>query len=1394
MCEMLIIRRGAAVQKWDDDDESKEVKLGDGAVIGDPQCLFKRICWPYTVEATEYCEVQSLSVKAFVATAVLFPRDKARVEEAIGKKHRLSTHKTRVRAETINVETLPDHTNDAVARSTIFPSRRGASLPANDLPKVASARASMYQISVQTLRVTPDSRHEDRFIQSQADGRRTETEWAAIGVAQARGSNFLFPPGQTERRGPGQPVNRQRPSLQTAGTGKRPLSNNVDFQGAQAPNSNRQSALNALGQVNQTKSLQSSVSDISKGSIAHVAFDNRTSVLDHRTSMARTSTQFPQNVEIQADDTENDAYFDQPDALQVWSYAKQEDSEASRLELAGWLDKIPCFTKMDPFVFERILPIIQKKAFKRGEKLIVEGTPADYLHVIYAGHAEVRCNGKKLATVGPESVLGERTLVNLGVGENPVSSASVVVKTVVLVTICVPRETLKAMVSKDAWLYRQFDEMYTQSVSSKGTLALHEMPMFLNSSPTFLIQLEMSMLTRKVSAGEFVVREGEDMSYGLLVTRGTFRVSQMRGETSSNITVTSPGSSWFIGAANVVGLASESACTVKAMTVCRCQVLLQESLRKVLDNYPVESIAFRTLVEDWDSFKVGNERGMNDASVNSKSSRHSSPFATSDPESNVTPSDTKGCFDQEPSVSSQQPDILFSLCHRDSFHTNASFHTSASASSEEENLEGFGGDPANGDPDLHITSAAGCGAQIQYKGKGILHLDGVAPDSNSESGTDWGSGSDSSIDSYHIPNSARPSKMMLDDPTFALDMKRASLAVHRCQYYERKQRGTTSMRRSKPGAVNQKEVNDRVARSVSNGKRVTVMHDLINMPEFSKCGKELLSKLEMRMCLRLYLPEQVVLRQGDEMCNFFMLQSGSCRLDVFTTQMERICGPCVIGKLMSLQTPVAVLNVHAEVTSFVAVISKTVLGNLLDAFPDERRHLFASAHQVFSDLCDEFEEHFAKEGLAARLYTIPLLADASHGFVMRLTDLISPRLFLPGQVITINPNKPSLWVLFEGYCHVLDGDRLIGTVSRRMVFGEMSVFGITSLSKDLTSYVVVKTTEFCQVGVIPGHELLAALTVFPQERTRFEQLIHQRLESSVLQQVSNNPMFSGMPHNLFSNFCGILERNLYYKADVVVRQGDLGETMFMVNRGKAEIVYNATPVGLIWPGKTYGSPQMFHVASTYHAAVIPKTTCQFLLMRRKTFLSLAVGSVGRRWINSLRDRALATLESELRQFHRKMREHRHMARANSETLVLQPFFQAWAALSLSGGASFSRQRFSTAVHQAEVDRPSNHRHKARRVFSQIYGKYGKVCSRKVAEDGASMRFKRGLRITALENTGVGVVSSATWCAEKQFGRLDVWSSCDAPDWLSGVRKEIPEQLMMLKREARGGSLYREGFQ
>eukprot|EP00445_Apocalathium_hangoei_P072375 CAMPEP_0204153936 /NCGR_PEP_ID=MMETSP0361-20130328/28285_1 /ASSEMBLY_ACC=CAM_ASM_000343 /TAXON_ID=268821 /ORGANISM="Scrippsiella Hangoei, Strain SHTV-5" /LENGTH=166 /DNA_ID=CAMNT_0051109127 /DNA_START=66 /DNA_END=563 /DNA_ORIENTATION=+ len=76
------------------------------------------------------------------------------------------------------------------------------------------------------------------------------------------------------------------------------------------------------------------------------------------------------------------------------------------------------------------------------------------------------------------------------------------------------------------------------------------------------------------------------------------------------ITVSCTKQIFLFGATNLLGLADKSACTVRAMTACKCQVITQDALRKALDCHPSESIDFRRMVEDSESYMSALGQGV----------------------------------------------------------------------------------------------------------------------------------------------------------------------------------------------------------------------------------------------------------------------------------------------------------------------------------------------------------------------------------------------------------------------------------------------------------------------------------------------------------------------------------------------------------------------------------------------------------------------------------------------------------------------------------------------------------------------------------------------------------------------------------------------------------------
>lgn len=1156
-----------------------------------------------------------------------------------------------------------------------------------------------------------------------------------------------------------------------------------------------------------------------------------------------------------------DVYQDQHDALHVWAYAMQEDDEASRRELASWLDKIPFFTKMDAFVFERILPIIQKRAFKKGEKLLEEGTPSEALHVIYAGYADIASGSTKFATVGPEAIIGERSLANLGASfDPPMSSASVIVKTTVLVTIAVPRQPLAEMCMRDAWLLRQFDEMYSKQVADNGGCSLLSMPLFAQCDPVFALQIEVGLVKRSYGPGEVIFTEGDSLHNGMILVSGTIQVSHDKYSCSTSVASTKQ--CLLIGASNLTGLSGRSNCTVRTITACKVQVFAREALRKALDAYPAESITFRNLVEDNESYKsllstaskhkAGTRRAglfkkqttvdmrWNDDIARGK--RESRPrlrtIATMDSEADGGAEEGFEDEDEEEDAMHQMPSFTDS---RDHAFSDSSGSLSPDDHLEEEEDEPTRATPLSGPRKVTVTSEA-FPSETSGTSAGTLQED-----------------QENEIEEME-EEEERCRVLVLD----VLEKERNSvLAVCRRStiklQIKEKKRATLAGGGGGEQDTDQEEEARREAEekehlmNMISGKPIMVMHDLRIVPDFSMCSQALLKKLEAFLCLRLYLPEQTVLHQGDEMSLLYILQRGHCSINVFDTDKASVVGPAIIGKLVSLLTPTVVCTVVAECTSFVATIAKNNIATVLDRFPSERKKLFASANQVFSDLCDDFHMHCGKDGLAQRLQELPLLSSASIDFLNVLAELIEAKLLLPGQLIVQDQHDVRLFFLFEGYCHVLnERETVIGTISRKMVFGEMSIFDLNQgQAVHERTLITVKTVEFCQVGTIRRPALFKALQDFPKERARFEQLVHNRLEESVHTQVSNRPCFEGMPTQLFSKVCSLLERRLLMAGEPVVTQGEPGESMIIINRGKAELVFNTIVAGMLWAGKNFGTPQMLGLERFYHATLLPKQTCHLLLLSKKSLHCLAVGTAERRWILSMRDRAQATFEAEMRVFHKKLREQKQIATssmflaaiagcAELSTRFLGSVFYAWRSRTFSYGKSSTRFAHGKDKKRGQASRRSRtgaeitampgvaESHGGPKYASQSCGG-GKYASHRSHDDDSdsseeseaaaakqprkikvapvsynwlarqpkrlldvldqpAMRVARGLRKVNLEDTGEGIVSSASWSIRAQSGRLDVWKSVDPPDWLLAVRAEIPNQCMVMKRTARGEAL------
>lgn len=596
----------------------------------------------------------------------------------------------------------------------------------------------------------------------------------------------------------------------------------------------------------------------------------------------------------------------------------------------------------------------------------------------------------------------------------------------------------------------------------------------------------------------------------------------------------------------------------------------------------------------------------------------------------------------------------------------------------------------------------------------------------------------------------------------------------------------------------QKITDDTIAATAEN-----TFHNLSQVKHLSDCSIACLQQLDTYMTERLYMPGQVLMAEGEEMTEVHVLQRGACTIAFHGETLAEIDGPSLVGSLMVLMTATIVTTVVAKGTCFVATISKCDFTHVLDDHPEDRKHLFAMAQESFSEQCDNFLETMGKD-LRRRLEGLPILRGSSGDFIALLAEMINPKLMLPGQIVTeegeekADEDEAKLYILFEGFCHQISGNTVVGTLRSGTMFGEMHVFGIDDGGRKI----VVKTVELCKVGIVTKERLFNAITQFPEERVRIEKLVHNRLEETVYARVAQQPCFEGLQSSFLSKVCLYLDRRLCYADEVVVREGAPGESMFIVNRGKAELSYNGIVIGMLWPGKAFGAVQLHGIAREYHATLRAKRTCHLLGLCRKSLHAITVGATERQWMMAWQHQSKAAYESEVKVFKRKVREHRRMVRVGfnifgDPKVFLLGILTAWARLvrSIKDGFGFAdkpseavdprRARLTVYSKRlmSEASQPKSHE-----TYLCRCGLIKCRCGMDTKDSppvSAPIKFSRGLQRVELEVNGAGVTSTDAWRHWGQSGRLDVWKGLQTPVWLAAVREEIPKQLMALKAEARG---------
>jgi CRP-like cAMP-binding protein len=1079
--------------------------------------------------------------------------------------------------------------------------------------------------------------------------------------------------------------------------------------------------------------------------------------------------------------------------------ARQEAIEAAHRSLAAWLQGTPFFERMDSSFLTRLLPLLERRTFKRGDRVIEEGSVMDSFHVIRAGVVRILVRGEPVGLLGSSTVLGDVPIPckddvgPLGASHHPIATSSAIVATEMLTTVSARRTSLAIALRGEPWLARQAEtQIQTQRIRLKCS-ASQAAPM------DFAAALGAIAPLREHYAGE-VLDQYEDAAY--VLRKGTIELSTASGDTL--VTVNNHTGPILIGEYNLLGIAELSESIASIEDDCELHELRRCDLLGLLDQYPKESWRFRRLI---DSQYAEDEKAVEE--------------------------DAKRILKKGLSWADESTSLGKGLCEdEDGCHSSDS---EGEANGDMMSQLTTDVPPASPSLDLaQVLVTALLEVQVQ---RDLVDL--PPRDTRSESEI----------------KSALKRKGTTDDPMKSTDTTRQVTGFRRrTQAYRKKKEhsdtsvdlafgrrrgtefpvdsGSESLEpRRKPSTPprSRREKHSRSVMLVGIGSRdfgklqtdspmLTVLNKsrqlrvdrrLSSISELAELSKSALRIIEKRQELRMYVQGQTILREGDDLTHVYVIHSARAGesqaragespiiggINAFTGGVNGINGESsIIGSINAFTAQRVERKVAAVETCFVGAIPKRHIARVLDDFPEDRKRLLhMTGHVIRLELLEALR---CGREFVRRLAAFKPWHNASPEFLSQVATTLTPRFYFPGQTV----KKSQIHVILEGTCVVASDGMVQATIRQGDVVGLLTTFGFEV--PEASNHCTVHAVGPCVVGTIPREVFRQSLAAHPAERKLLERLVHDRLGLTLQPRLEAQLHFEGWPDPVFEKLCESIDRRVYIGPCQVARERTQGSTMFIVNSGMLEITWSGITVGLLWPGKSFGMAQLVGITPMYHASLYAKAPCHVLEFTQDILKAIegfwdqqsftkrnsSRGSDVKtqhfcggkstvqsraRWLKATVRRASATLEAELHSFRQRFIEYRHLYRSGNLSMwnmafqsitidflvsprpqdILRSLFVAWQIIA-------SEQR-------APVELPRNQ--------DSVHAEY--------LQAGPPIQYSRGLLKVELEGSGQseGGAPENCWGPSSQPGRLDMaLRSVPVPSWLAAVRDEIPKQLTVLR--------------
>jgi len=206
--------------------------------------------------------------------------------------------------------------------------------------------------------------------------------------------------------------------------------------------------------------------------------------------------------------------------------------------------------------------------------------------------------------------------------------------------------------------------------------------------------------------------------------------------------------------------------------------------------------------------------------------------------------------------------------------------------------------------------------------------------------------------------------------------------------------------------------------------------------------------------------------------------------------------------------------------------------------------------------------------------------------------------------------RDKMYLLLEGEVSLLAKNKVLGTVSKGEIFGEMA-----SISQTPRSATAV-AKRACRVIGLDNKEFESALRKMPDFALMLMSVMIGRLRGMIARggvavaadgKPKETTVFDEKSRNILVRALGDQARVKYERESVIMKEGQAGVLMYVVLEGRVAVTIQGRLVERVGPGGVFG--EMALVERTPQlASAVAETGCTLLAINRNIFLNLVRAS------------------------------------------------------------------------------------------------------------------------------------------------------------------------------------------